>query len=76
MVQLLPTLVKSNDLFLLSLNELELKRSIDVLPQLKEYIKQNYSKEGLFCLGLVQFPLQIDDPTLSPLVFRVSDRHH
>lgn len=68
--------MQSNDLFLLSLNELPLKRSVEVLPQLKEYIKHNYSKEGLFCLAVAQFPLRLDDPTLARLVFRISDHHH
>ena len=68
--------MKGNDLFLLSLNELILKRSAEVIPQLKEYIKKNYTKEGLFCLAVAQFPLRVDDPTLASLVFRVSDHNH
>jgi len=60
----------------LSLNELQIKRSVEVLPQLKEYIKQNYTKEGLFFLAVAQFPLSLEDPTLAGVVLRVSEHHH
>lgn len=64
--------MKKDDLVILSLSEIPLKRNIESLPQLKEYVKQNYSKQGLFCLALVQLSASPDQP----IFFRIAESQH
>jgi hypothetical protein len=51
---------------------------VETLPQLKEYVKQNHMKEGLFLLGLVAFPHSLPESDISyaPFVLRVSSTQH
>ncbi len=45
--------MRSNELILLSLNEIPLEKDVESLPILKEYIKNNYTQQGVHFLALV-----------------------
>jgi hypothetical protein len=45
--------MRSNELILLSLNEIPLEKDVESLPILKEYIKHNYTQQGVHFLALV-----------------------
>jgi hypothetical protein len=47
--------LNTNELLLVCFKPLTLKKSMEVQPQLIEFVKQNYSTEGLFCLALALF---------------------
>lgn len=54
MAEVVATTMRNNDLVLLSLKELPLdKQAGESLPQLKEYLRQNYTQQGAHFLALV-----------------------